>query len=152
MASISKCKSCGWHTSPDKCQLLKIIVNPEEDFCSKHRKNIPTCEICGRPAHRNGILDSVSETFHLICESCYPRLGTCAICDNAQTCAFETDPSPLPKMVQQQIQQGPYQMVTTVRNPERVRITCQNGCVCFDPNSGCIKQNAQRCVNNKHTY
>lgn len=149
---LNKCKSCGWHAPPDKCQLLKIIVKPEKDFCSHHRLTVPVCEICGRSAHKNGILDSSSGTFHLICRDCFSVFNTCQLCDYTTECKFETDPSPLPKMVQQQIQRGPYQAVTTIMNPERVRITCQNGCNCFDPKNGCLRQTTQTCSKNKFTY
>ena len=152
MATIQKCKSCSWHISPDKCQLLKIIVNPEDDFCSHHRLNIPVCDICGQPAYKNTILDSDSKTIHLICSNCFSMMRTCRLCDHASTCSFETDPSPLPKTIQQKVQRGPYQTVTTIKNPERIRETCQKGCKCFDPENGCLRQITQTCSNNQFTY
>lgn len=150
---IDKCESCGWHLAPDKCRLLKIYVKPQEDFCSKHRINKPkTCDICKKEIIKGGILDSVSETIHLICDDCRKLFGTCHLCDNAKFCEFESNSSSLPKMIQKQIQQGPYQMVTTVRNPERIRITCEKGCECFDAKNGCLRETSQSCSKNKYTY
>ena len=82
----------------------------------------------------------------LICEDCLNATGTCRMCEFAKTCDFETNPSPLPKVVQKVIQQGNMQMATQVRNPERKKSTCEAGCKCYDEEYGCSRQNSL-CIN-----
>lgn len=84
------------------------------------------CDYCGCPAS-----SVVDEAGNCSCMNCFKQFYTCAMCENAQYCAFEQDPSPLPRQVQQTIQRGPMIMQTTVKNPERVKQFCFP-CKCFD--------------------
>lgn len=87
--------------------------------------NIP-CDYCGRPV--STIVDSEG---NCSCVDCYKQFDTCIMCCNGNTCAFETDPSPIPKVVTQTMRQGPMVMQTQVKNPERVKQFCFP-CKCFN--------------------
>lgn len=103
------------------------------------------CCICKQETRRC-IIDQ--ETLQAICLHCYQLVGHCATCKHQAQCSFQSDPSPLPHIVRQQIQQGPAFIVTDVKNPERIRITCQNGCKCSDGEIGCWKENAAQVCGN----
>lgn len=132
------------------CQLNGRQVNPDKDYCSKHAEELHQCEYCG-----SGTLDPVfiaeSETWHTYCEKCASAISTCNFCLNAQSCAFETDPSPLPKMIQKQIRQENMVQIVTVKNPDRIAITCQKGCNCYHPEFECLRQ-FNGCEKMKHIY
>lgn len=152
---IKKCKSCGFlDLAQNICQLFRIIMNPEEDYCSKHqeRSEIKFCEACGNPIVGKSILIPDGDTYHELCFSCDAALYTCAFCKNNKGCDFETNPSPLPKQVQRQFRQGNMITVTTVMNPERIEITCKKNCSCFSPDFGCMKQNDCDCNRMEHVY
>ena len=87
--------------------------------------NIP-CDYCGRPA--STVVDTED---NCSCVNCYKQFYTCAMCENASKCEFETNPSPLPKVVQQTVRQGPMIMTTQVKNPERIREFCHI-CQCWN--------------------
>ena len=101
------------------------------------------CNFCGQPAK---IVDG--ESMICLCHRCYSLLNTCNACINGAKCDFETNPSPLPKQVQQTVRQGNMTMQTVVRNPARTDITCKAGCPCFSEEFGCLKENGV-CANYK---
>lgn len=125
-----------------KCKTFGHDINPNTDFCSKHADSIPVCDICGRemlPEHQ--ILEILDDdNVRVICPSCNEMFGSCAMCLNNKGCAYDDDPSPIPKLIQKQVRQGPMITVTQEINPERVVITCKKGCSCFDPENGCLRQ------------
>lgn len=137
-----------------QCGLTGQKINPQKDFCSHFKKSLSTkCEICGGYIidNSNLVLDiDENSNIHEICQSCRASLGTCATCDFKVTCEFETNPSQIPKVITQQFQQGHMVMQTQVRNPKRIKITCENGCVCWE-NGHCNKEN-QKCDKYKHNY
>ena len=109
---------------------------PEEHRCLAHGHEIPetanfyNCDVCNTPII-NPIVDITLNK--ILCERCYVALGTCAGCANGSTCLFETDPSPLPKVVTQTIRQGNMVGQIQVKNPERIKVCCE-GCHCFIDN------------------
>ena len=111
---------------------------------------IMQCETCGRPTDQQ-ILCLDGDVWHILCPNCASQLNSCSFCKKVNTCLFETDPSPLPKMIQKQIRQGPMISVTTEKNPERIRQTCEKGCDCFDPNFDCLRQ-FHYCERIDHVY
>ena len=111
---------------------------------------IMQCETCGRPTEQQ-VLCPDGDTWHILCHSCASQLGTCAFCKKVNICTFETDPSPLPKVVQKQFRQGPMITVTEVMNPERIRQTCEKGCDCFNADFGCMRQ-FHYCERIDHVY
>lgn len=108
------------------------------------------CETCGRSTEQQ-VLCPDGDNWHILCPNCASQLNSCAFCKKVNVCTFETDPSPLPKMVQKQIRQGPMISVTTEMNPERIRQTCEKGCDCFDANFGCMRQ-FHYCERIDHVY
>ena len=111
---------------------------------------IMQCETCGRPTEQQ-VLCPDGNNWHILCPNCASQLNTCAFCKKVNVCTFETDPSPLPKMVQKQIRQGPMITVTEIMNPERIRQTCEKDCDCFDANFGCMRQ-FYYCERMDHVY
>jgi hypothetical protein len=108
------------------------------------------CETCGRPTEQQFLCPD-GDSWHILCGDCASQLNTCSFCKKVNVCTFETDPSPLPKMVQKQIRQGPMITVTAEMNPERIRQTCEKGCDCFDANFGCMRQ-FHYCERIDHVY
>lgn len=131
------------------CRLYNKAVK-DTDFCSEHAKELPTCECCGNLYIGKSYLiaemkDDVATVNAVICSSCNQGYNTCRTCTQGDICSFETDPSPLPKVVQKQIKQGNMTAVTQVMNPERVAITCQKDCPCWSLDFSCSKQNHGTC-------
>lgn len=140
---IKYCKSCALaNLKLLKCRRFGHNIHPDEDFCSKHCNEIPVCAICGQEMLKeNSILDFKNgDHVRVICQKCNELLNTCTLCQHGQKCAFDDDPSPIPKLIQKQVRQGPMISVTQVMNPERVAITCTKGCICYDPENGCLRQ------------
>ena len=138
---IIPCERCGYLASGAQgCALLKIKVDPAADFCSHfvEAKDIIYCVQCGRPITPHLSIICGEDIY---CKDCFNTFGTCIHCKNRDDCKFDTDPSPLPKTIRQKTMYT----VTDIPNPERVRITCQNGCECFSEEFGCLKQKYQTC-------
>ena len=137
------CKTCAILASnAPVCQLKGIQVDPEVDYCSKYTTLLEKCEICGNGIISNNvIIDMTNKTPHIICGNCLHVLNSCRGCVHSQSCAFETDPSSLPKFVTKEIRQGNSVIVTQIRNPDRIEITCKKICPCFDPENECMRQN-----------
>ena len=145
MKEIKYCKTCAYHIpNPPSCAIFNRPVDPDKSYCDKHNTNPVVCEIC-----RKFIVDYVIflPTGQPVCANCLTALGTCAGCVNGSTCSFETDPSPLPKVIVQDIRQGNMIMKTQIRNPSRIEITCKKNCPCF-VNNECMKQK-NLCENHK---
>ena len=133
------------------CNRTRSAVK-DTDFCSHHAKELWKCDCCGNQfwstpyiimnATEDGVVDSIDAC---ICPQCNHNLYTCRTCQNMDKCKFESDPSPLPKVVQKTIQDGFITTVTQVMNPERIAITCEKGCPCWSQNFGCSKQNHGTC-------
>lgn len=84
------------------------------------------CNYCGNPNTPVVDTDGICS-----CARCFHSFGTCAMCVNRQYCDFETNPSPLPKQVQQTIRQGNMTLQQVIKNPERIALCCGN-CPCYD--------------------
>lgn len=148
------CENCKYiiqhQQSPTQYFCLRLSQAPipikPNDFCSYFTTETYTCGCCGHelPGHAQTIVVT-DETATEICEQCNANSGKCITCINSQKCDFETNPSTLPKIIQKTIQQGNMTSVTQVRNPERIRITCQNGCPCWSEDFDCYKQNHGTC-------
>lgn len=141
---IKKCRSCGLaDLAQNVCQMFRMLINPDEDYCSKHQEKevIKTCDVCGRVIiGHSTIVYGKDESIKLLCDNCYTAVGTCALCENAKYCAFEQDPSQIPIMIQKQVRQGNMSMVTTVKNPARIEITCKKNCKCYSEEKGCLRE------------
>ena len=140
------CKTCALRRPQDSlCLLNNRKVHPENDFCSKHQQELSTCSICGQPMI-DFVIEINEDQVRFVCINCHSLSNTCTRCRNKSSCAFETDPSPIPKVVEKTIKQGPMISVTKVKNPSRIDITCREKCSCFDPSFGCLKEN-NTCAN-----
>lgn len=118
------------------------------DFCSKHSSYTFICDCCGNEyspilMRSNYFIDNGVEA--ILCEQCAEQLGSCATCKHITNCTFETDPSPLQKIIQKTMRQGNMQIMTQVMNPERMKITCQKGCPCFDQESQACGRSRATC-------
>ena len=86
------------------------------------------------------------ELDEFFCFQHFALARTCVTCYNGKLCDFENNPSPLPKQVQQTQRMGNAVMTQVVKNPERINITCKNGCACWSDELGCIKES---CIQNR---
>lgn len=158
MRNVNYCSTCA-ASSPNLqvetgrvCNRMRVPVK-DDDFCSNHVKSTWKCECCGNEYWGNPIISmsidektgAVSMIDAIICSMCNDNIWTCRTCAHIDECAFETDPSPLPKVVQKQIRQGNMTAVTQVMNPERIAITCEKNCHCWHDFS-CSKQNHGTCL------
>ena len=123
-----KCETCACRQN-DTCALLQCQVTTEQAACPNHTEVLGQCALCKSAIlPKTAIIENSSSK--TICADCVKILNTCACCSFGKSCAFETDPSPLPKIVQKEIRKGNAIMITQVRNPERIKITCKN-CKCY---------------------
>ena len=117
----------------------RLNMPTEKDCkCPLYMSHYEVCAFCGQPILEGGVYDTVSNL--LFCNNCGHKLNTCATCMTARDCLFETDPSPVPKMVQQTVRQGNMVSTVPVKNPNRIEITCKKGCRCFDDEKGCLRE------------
>ena len=131
--NIQYCKTCGIK-APDSntCQLNGTIIDPETDYCSKHASELKICDMCHQPYLGQDVIHCQNgEYIKITCMNCASKMGHCVTCAHGINCKFETDPSPIPPVVNQVIRQGNMTMQTQVRNPERIKITCAAGCPCW---------------------
>ena len=136
---LKYCESCAILDPKTNICRLTGQVMANRDYCSKHKTRVETCELCHRPT-LNTFFVRDGKNWHSFCGECVKQLNTCSFCKKVNVCDFETNPSSLPKMVQQQIRQGNMISVMTVRNPERIRQTCEKGCDCFSTKFGCMRE------------
>ena len=141
------CFNCGYRQLDNtKCPLIGYAYPNDETaapVCPYWTSEITYCGVCGQIIAGPGLMlyEAADGTFQNICERCKKASGTCAMCTKSNLCDFETNPSPIPKAVQKQVQQGPVTTITTIRNPSRIDITCRVNCPCWDENFGCLKEN-----------
>lgn len=148
------CKTCGLaDLKQQRCKLSKLPIDPLVDYCSRHDENITYCETCHQQILKENTywVHDIDMNWHCHCIDCIKRLSSCAFCKKARTCAFESDPSPIPKMIQKQVRQGNQIFLTEVVNPARTDITCKNGCDCYDAEKGCLREN-NYCERIDHVY
>lgn len=130
---MTNCGRCvNWNSGV--CALFKTQTS-ESQSCPAGLSSTAQCNICGSViSPRAAII--VEEA--LICEKCYSLKNTCASCSLNQDCAFENDPSPLPKVVIQSFRQDNTIIQKQVLNPERVNLLCKN-CSCFHDDGVCAR-------------
>ena len=135
MKSNKTCKDCGLPShNGGVCPIYKVARGQEDRICDYFASQIQFCEICGNIVFPKAtVIDMTTEEPQLICERCQSRSGTCAVCKHGNECLFQTDPSPIPPIIQKQVRQGNMIAVMDIKNPERIRQTCAKGCPCFDP-------------------
>jgi hypothetical protein len=125
---VRKCNTCGLRDpAKNVCLLSGRTIDPAADFCSSHLREPPRCAECGKIT-----LSPIFENEQTFCSQCAEAITTCFGCSLASNCAFETDPSPIPKVVVKTVRQGPMVTQTQVRNPDRIAITCKLNCHCWN--------------------
>ena len=136
------CFTCAYRTlNPQQCPLIGYqYADDRNQVCPYHTTELPKCDICGQ-IDPNSVLTQKSDgSWIRICQNCQSKSGTCGGCSKSSTCDFETNPSPIPKAVQKRIQQGNQIMVTTIKNPSRIDVTCRINCPCFSEENGCCRE------------
>jgi hypothetical protein len=144
MAIIKYCGQCALlQHNGGICPIFNEKREPDDQGCPKFTSVLIPCSVCGRGVlPQTALIDlTLPGQPHWLCPNCQKQSGHCATCKYGNQCSFETDPSSLPKMIQQETRQGNMISVMTVKNPSRIEITCKKGCPCFDAENGCLKQN-----------
>ena len=106
------------------------------------------CEICRKPGSPPFVIQLENGEYAECCAYCYERLDTCLTCaNNITNCAYETNPSPLEKVIRKTEQNGPMVKTYYTRNPERMAIACKE-CECYQDNE-CQKTKNNICKHYK---
>lgn len=132
------CNTCAYYSN-STCNLTRRPASPDHSSCAARisKDKIGPCDLC----HSTSTLHVAiaANNTYLLCPNCFSSLGTCRTCASQPTCSFETDPNPLPKLVQKRIQQDNMVQVITVPNPERISALCTS-CPCYNPEGYCNKE------------
>ena len=128
------CYTCAYRTlNPQQCPLIGYnYADDRNQVCPYHTTELPKCDICEQVTPNSMFIQKSDGSWIRVCKNCLSKSGTCGGCSKSSTCDFETNPSPIPKAVQKRIQQGNQIMVTTVKNPSRIEITCKKNCDCWN--------------------
>ena len=139
------CKECAYFDDM-RCKISGQPAISHNIACASFSSQRYECDVCHRQIHHTEVIYD-SKTNKIVCSDCGNRLSTCDNCHNGPVCLFETDPSPLPKQIQKQIRQGNMFGQTIIKNPERVRETCQKGCPCWDTETESCNKQFRYCAN-----
>jgi hypothetical protein len=143
--NIKTCGQCALKLhDTGACAVFHQNFPDDQIACPQYTKTLYTCKMCGASTIKPDIVIEKGEynktICYMICQDCSSKSGTCATCNKQSVCTFQTDPSPIPQVINKEFRKGNIITVTQVINPARVDITCKKGCVCFDPEIGCLKQ------------
>ena len=139
------CKECAYFDDM-RCKISGQPAISHNIACASFSSKRYECDICHRQIHHTEVIYD-SKTNKIVCSDCCNHLSSCDNCNNGHICLFETDPSPLPKQVQKQIRQGNMIGQTIIKNPDRVRETCQKGCPCWDTETESCNKQLRYCAN-----
>ena len=139
------CKECAYFDDM-RCKISGQPTISHNVACASFSSQRYECDICHRQIHHTEVIYD-SKSNKIICSDCGNRLSTCDNCHNGNICVFETDPSPLPKQIQKQIRQGNMFGQTIIKNPERVRQTCEKGCPCWNTETESCNKQLRYCAN-----
>ena len=139
------CKECAYFDDM-RCKISGQPAISHNIACASFSSQRYECDVCHRQIHHTEVIYD-SKSNKIVCSDCCNRLSTCDNCHNGNICLFETDPSPLPKQVQKQIRQGNMIGQTIIKNPDRVRETCQKGCPCWDTETESCNKQLRYCAN-----
>ena len=136
------CFNCAYRTlNPQQCPLIGYqYADDRNQVCPYHTTELSKCDICGQIVPDSMFTQKSDGSWIRICKNCQSKSGTCGGCSKSSTCDFETNPSPIPKAVQKRFQQGNQIMVTTIKNPSRIDVTCRVNCPCFSEENGCCRE------------
>ena len=94
------------------------------------------CDLCGQEVPASNTAIDMDRNI-IACKEHIKFVGSCHTCEKVTSCAFEQDPTPIPKHVPIIQEQGNMRMQTIIRNPEREAVTCKAGCPCYSKEWGC---------------
>lgn len=122
----------------DNDGICKLLNKPtvQKCQCPYYATQEIDCDFCGRPILSGGVY----ENGKVFCNDCGHQLGNCVTCRQRVICTFETDPSPVPKVIQQTVRNGNMTSSFAVKNPNRIEITCKKDCGCWDEENGCLRE------------
>lgn len=143
-----KCNKCAHKIKPQNILLCALTGKPIEntEVCSHYTESPYICEICGKHLLLNDCIIEVgiSAPYHTLCTSCSEAIGGCRACKYADICSFRTDSSiQEPPLIVQTIQQGNTRVQTQIKNPARIKLTCEK-CDCYHGEE-CCKETINRC-------
>ena len=136
------CFTCAYRTlNPQQCPLIGYnYADDRNQVCPYHTTELPKCDICGQIVPDSMFTQKSDGSWIRICKNCLSKSGTCGGCSKNATCDFETNPSPIPKAVEKRFQQGNQIMITQIKNPSRIDVTCRINCPCFSEEFGCCRE------------
>ena len=141
------CKRCK-HRQNNICLLLHQEIIDEDYGCVKFTDSPYVCELCGTHVILGTIFDGMEYPYHLLCNDCASKIGTCTTCTLAQICTFRTDNSVKePPVIPQTIRQGNTIIQTQIKNPARIKLTCEK-CPCY-MSGECLKEEGIGCENHQ---
>lgn len=151
---MKTCKTCRLAAlAQNRCQLTGLPISAD-DFCSRHTTEaLGVCYSCHRPLLPEGtILVKSDDSYLIFCQECASKLSSCAFCRKAQTCEFETNPDPTPKVTVQQVQKGNMVMQTQIKNPERIKKFCSFCCCWNAEEEVCFKECGIGCIEHESVF
>lgn len=149
MNNIKICENCALYRQ-NICALNGQQRN-KNDYCPDFKKYLNICDCCGKEHLQSFLCSWNNENYITLCGTCFQAASTCDLCVNGSTCAFEQDPSPIPKQIMKNIRQGNMMMQTSVKNPERVDKFCTN-CHCFNIAENTCNKEFGHCGNQKPIF
>lgn len=149
MNNIKICGNCALYRQ-NVCALNGQQRN-KDDYCPDFKKYLNICDCCGKEHLQSYLCSWNNENYITLCGTCFQAASTCDLCVNESTCAFEQDPSPIPKQIMKNIRQGNMMMQTSVKNPERVDKFCTN-CHCFNVEENTCNKEFGHCGNQKPIF
>lgn len=149
MNNIKICGNCALYRQ-NKC-ILNDRQRNKDDYCPDFKKYLNICDCCGKEHIQTFLYSWNNKNYVILCGSCFQAASTCALCVNGSTCAFEQDPSPIPKQIMKNIRQGDMIIQTAVKNPERVDKFCTK-CSCFNVEENICNKEFGHCGNQKSIF
>ena len=138
---INTCGLCGLKDTSGRCIATHQVMPPNTQACVNFDSAPLICHNCNSIfPHKMAIILQESKETYLFCPNCADQIGQCGTCALGNKCDFQTNPSPIPLTIRRQIKQGPMVSVIEEKNPERQKITCQNGCLCYSEEHECMRQ------------
>lgn len=137
------CSTCGFAAlGQPQCPVIGIPIDPSANHsCPYYAKELIYCERCKQIIPNSAIYSKAADgSWKVYCKNCSSLSGTCGGCLKSSTCDFETNPSPIPKAVEKRFQQGNQIMITQIKNPDRIAISCKLNCSCFSEEFGCCRE------------
>ena len=149
MNNIKICENCALYRQ-NICA-LNGSQRDKNDYCSNFKKYLNICDCCGKEHIQSFLCSWDNENYITLCGVCFQAASTCDLCANESNCAFEQDPSPIPKQIMKNIRQGNMMIQTSVKNPERVDKFCTN-CHCFNVEENTCNKEFNYCGNQKPIF